>query len=358
MTSESARRTRLATREEEDPIRPEEETVASAVPPGRLRHVGSMGLALGLALFTTILLYRGIREVAAALAVAGVGVLGVALFHLAPMLADAIGWRRLLAGPAQPSVWAMVRARWIGEAVNGLLPVLQIGGNVVKAGLVARTGVPGARAGASVVVDVTLVVTSQVCFTLLGVGIFASHLGGGELWPTAATGAVLMAFALGGFYAVQRGGAFARLARGVERMGRGQWTSLVASGAALDHAIVELYADRRAVAVAWAWHLVSWLVGVGEVWLALRCLGHPVHLADAVLLESLGQAVRAAAFAVPGALGIQEGGFLALGSALGIPPTTALALSLVKRVREIVLGVPGLAFWQLGMSSIQERERC
>jgi putative membrane protein len=317
-----------------------------------------MGLALGLALFTTILLYRGLREVAAALAVAGAGVFGVALFHVAPLIADALGWRRLLAGPTQPSIWTMVRARWIGEAVNGLLPVLQIGGNVVKAGLVARAGVPGPCAGASVVVDVTLVVTSQVCFTVLGVIIFAAHLGGGELWPAAATGAVLMACALGGFYAVQRGGAFERLARGVQRMGRGQWTSLVANGAALDDAIGALYADRRAVAAAWAWHLASWLVGVGEVWLALRCLGHPVALADAVLLESLGQAVRAAAFAVPGALGIQEGGFLALGSALGIPPTTALALSLVKRVREIVLGAPGLAAWQFGTSPVGEREQC
>ncbi|MDX6769446.1 MAG: TIGR00374 family protein, partial [Elusimicrobiota bacterium] len=64
-------------------------------------------------------------------------------------------------------------------------------------------------------------------------------------------------------------------------------------------------------------------------------------------LESLGQAVRAAAFAIPGALGVQEGGYLVLGGLLGIAPDTALALSLTKRFRELVLGLPGLLVWQL-----------
>jgi uncharacterized membrane protein YbhN (UPF0104 family) len=87
-------------------------------------------------------------------------------------------------------------------------------------------------------------------------------------------------------------------------------------------------------------------VGAGEVWLALHFLGHPIGFERALLLESLGQAVRTAAFVVPGALGIQEGGYLVLGTVLGLTPETALALSLAKRVREIVLGVPGLVVWQ------------
>jgi putative membrane protein len=321
--------------------------VVPVEPARRFGRVGYAGLALGLATFTALIAYRGIAEVAAAVAVAGLGVFGVAAFHLLPMLADALGWRRLLAAGNRPGVGTMLWARWVGESVNGLLPVLQLGGNVVKARLVAQRGVPGVRAGASVVVDVTLVVTSQMLFTLLGLGLLGVRLGGGGLWPAAATGAVLMALALAGFHAFQRRQGFSRLARRIERLTSGQWTSLVANADALDRAVADLYADRRTVAAAWSWHLLSWVVGVGEVWLALWCLGRPVDLATAALLESLGQAVRAAAFAVPGALGVQEGGFLALGAALGIPPTTALALSLVKRVRELALGLPGLLSWQL-----------
>ena len=312
-----------------------------------MRRIGYAGLALGLAAFTGLIAYRGVHEVVDAVAVAGAGVFVVAAFHVIPMMGDAIGWRRLLAGPGQPGIGTMLWARWIGESVNGLLPVLQVGGNVEKARTVARHGVPGAPAGASVVVDVTLVVTSQMVFTLLGLALLAARLGGGGIWPAAAAGTALMAVALGGFHAFQRRGGFARLARGVERMGSHEWSSLVTNATALDAAVAALYADRRAIGAAWAWHLASWVVGVGEGWLALWFLGQPVDLATAALLESLGQAVRAAAFAVPGALGIQEGGFLALGAALGIPPTTALALSLVKRVRELTLGIPGLVSWQL-----------
>lgn len=324
----------------------EEGSDASRDGRGPLARVGSVGLALGIALFTGLVAHRGVGEILAALAVAGAEVFGVAAFHVVPMLADALGWRRLL-GPDAPGVGTMLWARWLGESVNGLLPVLQVGGNVVKANALAERGVPGVRAGASVVVDVTLVVTSQMLFTLLGLGLLAARIGGGGAWPTAAAGALVMALALAAFYAFQRRGGFALLARGVERVMQGQWTSLVAGANALDRAVAETYADRRAIAVAWSWHLASWVMGVGEVWLALWCLGHPVDLATAVLLESLGQAVRAAAFAVPGALGIQEGGYLALGAALGIPPTTALALALVKRVRELTLGIPGLVSWQL-----------
>ena len=57
--------------------------------------------------------------------------------------------------------------------------------------------------------------------------------------------------------------------------------------------------------------------------------------------------MRAAAFAIPGALGVQEGGYVLLGQVLGIGPETSLALSLSKRVRELTLGIPGLVAWQI-----------
>ena len=59
-----------------------------------------------------------------------------------------------------------------------------------------------------------------------------------------------------------------------------------------------------------------------------------------------GYAVRATGFLVPGALGIQEGGFMMLAALVGIPAQLGLALSLARRVREMMLGVPALLAWQ------------
>ena len=76
-------------------------------------------------------------------------------------------------------------------------------------------------------------------------------------------------------------------------------------------------------------------------------MGHPVSLIEALILESLTQAVRAAAFVVPAGLGVQEGGLVLIGGALGLSPDLSLALSLAKRFRELIVGLPGLLVWQL-----------
>ena len=92
--------------------------------------------------------------------------------------------------------------------------------------------------------------------------------------------------------------------------------------------------------------IVGWVIGTGEVWMATRVLGHPLNLIDSFILESLSSGVRGAAFMVPGALGAQESGMVLFGALLGLPADLALAVSLTKRVRELALGLPGLAAWQ------------
>jgi uncharacterized membrane protein YbhN (UPF0104 family) len=80
----------------------------------------------------------------------------------------------------------------------------------------------------------------------------------------------------------------------------------------------------------------------------MAALGQPVTVVDALIIESLGMAIRTAAFPIPGALGVQEGGLIVLGGLLGIDPAVALALALIKRVRELAWGVPGVVLWQAG----------
>src|SRR5262245_6339608 len=159
---------------------------------GSIAPTAYAGLALGLALFTVLIGYQGAREVGGALAAAGPGLLLVAAFHVVPMLANALGWRSLFQRDRRLPVAAMLRARWIGESINGLLPVLQVGGNVVKAQQVAARGIDVPTAGASVVVDVMLMVSTQVVFTLLGSALLLVVAGGGELLWSALIGAGTM----------------------------------------------------------------------------------------------------------------------------------------------------------------------
>jgi len=95
--------------------------------------------------------------------------------------------------------------------------------------------------------------------------------------------------------------------------------------------------------------------------LACHYLGHDVSLWQGIILESLSQAMKSAGFAIPGGLGVQEGGLLLLAPLCGLPAEDALALSLLKRLREMVLGVPALIAWhpiaaRAGMRSASDRE--
>jgi len=304
-------------------------------------------LTIGLIIFTVLIVYHGVADVAAALAVAGWGLLWVALFHLLPMVLAAVAWFMLLERRSRPPFRAMLFVRWISESVKGLLPVAQVGGDLVKARLIAHRGLPGEVAGASVVVDLTLSVVTQIIFTLIGVALLLS-VGAPKLLMPIVISVGVMGVLMTAFYFLQRRGLFGGIMGIVSRLSeKRDYHSLTGGAKALDTVINNIYRDRSALFSSSLWRLAAWIVGAGEVWLALYFLDAPTTLTNALLLESLGQAVRSAAFLVPGALGVQEGGYLLLGGLVGLSPEVALALSLTKRVRVLLLGVPGLIAWQI-----------
>ncbi|UCG13492.1 MAG: flippase-like domain-containing protein [Deltaproteobacteria bacterium] len=311
-----------------------------------MRKSAYLLLLAGLALFTVLIGYHGLNDVIGALAVAGWGLVWVSLFHVLPLAVESVAWGKLWHSD-RPSLLVLLWACWIGEAVNGLLPVAQVGGDLIRARLLVHRNISGAMAGASVVVEVTISVFTLIIFSLLGVWLLLD-VGGQDVVLAVLIGLGILGSLMTAFYLAQRRGLFARIARALVRLaGDRDWDVLVGGAAALDQAILGIYQDRHALFSSSVWRLVSWLVGTGEVWLAMYFLGAPVSLTHALLLESLGQAIRAAAFLIPGALGVQEGGYLVLGSLLGISPQVALALSLTKRVRYLLLGLPALVAWQI-----------
>lgn len=305
-----------------------------------------LALALGLGAFTALLVYEGAGQVLQTFALAGWGVLLVAAFHGVPLLLDSAAMGVVMQAP--PPWRRVVRARWIGEAVNGLLPVAQMGGPMVMARLLARFGAGRADAGAAVVVATTQQMLSQAAFALIGMVALAAHASDRKLLYALLVGIGLFGANAVWFYSLQQRGLFARLARLLNRFSSGrEWLDFSGGAEALDAAVQGAYARRGVGLTSFLLNLAGWIAGVGEVWLALAFLGHPVSLGNALMLESLGQAIRGIAFAIPGALGVQEGGYVLLGALVGLPPPAALALSLMKRARELLLGIPALVYWQL-----------
>jgi putative membrane protein len=300
--------------------------------------LGAIGLALAAALF----LRYGWDDILAAFAVAGWGMVWLILWRSVSLATSAEAWRILYTPSRRPGPLRATLYRWICEAVNSMLPVGQVGGDLVRAKLAATEG-HGAESGAAVVVDMTLALLVEILFTIAALGTMLSLGIGGAAGPLAAVLAVSAAGA-SAFMAIQKRGLFALLAKAVALVARGgDWSRLLGGAQAIDSEVRSLWRRRRDLAAALVWHGLSTASRVGEVWLALHLLGHPVGWGEALIIEGLSATLRSAAFLVPGGLGVQEGSLLVLCAMVGIGPEAALALALMKRVREIIAGSLGLA---------------
>lgn len=263
------------------------------------------------------------------------------------LLLDVAGWRVLFIRPCD-----LLRLFWIAtvrEGINRLLPVANIGGEVVGVHMLIRQGVAAPEAAASVVVETLLSLASQFIFATIGL-VCLVQLAGLAPLPSAIflslglSLAVILAFAV----LLKHGSAFHQVERAATALLRALWREGPRfNGRSLDAAIEYLLASPQRLLTASLWQIVGLLVGCTETWLALRWLGHPVSAGAAIALESLTQAARSVFFVIPSGLGIQEAGLIGLGRLIGIDAEVAISLSLAKRLREILFGLPALGVWQL-----------
>jgi glycosyltransferase 2 family protein len=311
-----------------------------------MKYAGAALALAGIALAIALFVREGIAAVVDLLLAAGPGLVLAAMFHLAPMALNARAWQLLLPGVERTSLRTMTWATWIRESVNGLLPVGRIGGEVVAYRILRRSLIRRTSAAASLIADMALSVVSQAGFALLGIGLLLM-LGATTLaTPRLLAGLAVMVVLGVAFALVQRAGVMSAVTRVLNRIFAGRLNAAITQSLRLDQAMREIYSRRRDVAACLGWQMAGWIAGAGEIWLALYFLGQHRSVLDAIAIEALIQAISSAAFLVPGALGVQEGGFLLIGAALGIDGATALALATARRLRDLIVFLPGLVAWQ------------
>jgi putative membrane protein len=309
-----------------------------------------VGGTLGAVLTVWLLARFGLGHVLALLHQAGWGIVLVIAFHAIQVGFCAAAWSAI-AGRAltKPSLSQFAVLRWVREGVNSLLPVAQVGGEFVAARLLCRRGMTLTRATACTVCDLSTEMVTQIAFTVAGLLILLillALLGRSHVTDEVVGGLGLACLAALGFIGGQWFGLASLLERGLTRLGAQFGWQGMGEIAGLHAAITGLYRSPDSVGLALLYQSISWLLGAVEVCLALHFLGHDVSLAEGLVIESLSQAVKATGFIVPGALGISEGGFIVVGALFGLSPQVSIALALIKRLREIVLGLPALAAWQ------------
>jgi putative membrane protein len=306
-----------------------------------------ISLALGLGVVIALIAIEGAGTIASLLAGAGWKLILLVPLQALPLFLDVLGWRSVILGRVRlPALFLIACIR---QAINRLLPVANVGGELVGIRLLAQQGVAGASAGASIVVELLLSLFAQYIFVAIGVVCLISRTVGARVPPALGIGLAAFLPPLVLMIVIVRSGrVFHRVEQLAKRLLR-PWLDLHREfdhGARVDAAVRETFGARGRLLWALGWQIAGLIAGCSETWLALRWLGHPVGFSDALVLESLTQAARSVFFIVPSALGVQEAGLIGAGLLLGLGPDVALALSLAKRMREVLFGLPSLLAWQ------------
>jgi putative membrane protein len=307
-----------------------------------LRIALYVGALVGVALLVLLAVRVDLAAMVHVLTLAGWPLLWLLPFRVFYFLPYALGWGILLRGVEGGSRAGLGYLFWVvtvREAVDRLLPVASVGGGVIGVRLLRWRGLPVAQVGASIIVEILLTLFAMYLFFVMGVLLLFQ---GGES-PLEHSHLLLalvvtLPVPLGTAWLLRYGSRFL-----IGLVGENSLSEGVAS---LDRAIRATLSRHRALLVTGFLQFGGLLSGSFEIWFVLRLFRHPVDWRAAIVVESLTQAVRHLAFVIPAGLGVQEAALVVFGRTFGIDAELALAVSMAKRVREILLGVVSLLSWQ------------
>jgi putative membrane protein len=328
------------------PARPHLLAPSAAGKSPALKKLSIVLALMGLLLGTALIGWFGFGRV-----IAGVQRVGWADFalivgwQLALFVILGLAWDAIVPPREARRPWVFVWGRMVRDAATNCLPFSQVGGFVFGARAATLHGVSWSLATASTVVDVTAEFLAQLAFTAIGLGILLARAPNSSLTVPLEVGLGLAVVAGVVLIWLQRAAAplFASLGRRIA----GRWFEDAQDRVQVLQAELSLiYGHAGRLAVGFMGHLLGW-IGTGVAgWIAYRALGVPIEFDDALAIEALLSAAAAVAFLVPVNAGVQEAGYAGLGAIFGVPPELSLGVSLIRRARDIAVGVPILLVWQ------------
>ncbi len=311
---------------------------------------------LGLALLTAITAWLGVGHVLSAMQ--RIGVSGFAALVLAQLVIDGglgVAW---FASCPELGLIRTIAARAVRDAAGNCLPFSQLGGMAIgiraTCGGVGRYGkrvsIHWPEAVSTNIVDITTEVLGQIAFILVALLCLLGHQGAGRfIWPVIG-GMGFLAIGITGFiWTQQRGGAaVSRFANFFGKHIAESWRDSLIDNMDLFQARLDaLWARPGRIALGAGLHFLCWIGSAGITWLAFTLLGAHLSFPSAIAIEGVVCGIMSASFLVPASLGVQEAAYVTLGIIFGIDAKISLGLSLLRRGRDIAIGIPVIAAWQI-----------
>ena len=155
-------------------------------------------------------------------------------------------------------------------------------------------------------------------------------------------GAVLLSLGSMGFAVVQVTGS-----RWMGRLSDRLFPASVSHVQGFHAAIAALYARKDRVLVSMLLQWAGWMASGLWLWVMLKVMGQPTSLWTAIAIQALVEGLRSATVFIPASVGVQEAGYAVLAPVFGLTPEIGIAVSLLRRARDLVVAIPVLLVWQL-----------
>ena len=290
----------------------------------------------GIAVLAGLAFWAGLPAIGRAFAAVGVdGFSLVVLIHIPLIALLGTAWWSIGGTNPRATLPSFIAARLARDSVAELLPFSQVGGFAAGIHVLSLTGI-AARAGAlSLFADLLMEFFAKLPYAIAGLALLI-WLRPGSAVPSylLLTLAVLMGVPLLAW--LLRDVLLRLVPRCLHR-----WVGASAETSGLRSLLV-----LEDVAPSGLLHALCWGLGGLEAWVTLRLMGISVTPAEALAIDSLVTSLRTFGFFMPAALGVQEAAYVLVCALFGLNPGVAMAFSLVRRARDILLGLIGLAVWQ------------
>ncbi len=302
-------------------------------------------LIVGCAIFTVLIYKVGPSTIYHQLIVLKWKISLLLLPFLLVFVLDTLGWKYAFT-KVKISFKDLFLIRLAGESVNWTVPSANFAGEPMKAYLLKKHNVSMVDGMASVVISKTIMIISQIIFVMIGVFflLFKLNVSGSRLISSIAI--ILLGIPIIMLIVfIQKQGLFAFLLK-LLRMFRIKIRYIEEREERLielDKNIYQFYSHNKKKAFySFIYYFLGWVAGMIEVFLILYLLNIPVDTVSAYIIESLSTAAKGVTSFIPGSVGGQEGGIIAIFVSLKLSASIALTFGILKRFRELIWTGAGL----------------
>jgi hypothetical protein len=317
-----------------------------------MKYLNLLYLAVGVALLIIIFNETNFSEVWSLVSKLGwQGIVGILIVYAIGFSTDVATWLFCFINIPIKYSWfyRLFCVRIVGEAFNRITPFVSLGGEPLKAKILQNYyRISYQDSTISLILSTTIDTLGLIIFLTIGfVLLLNNNVLSIEFKGLAGLGLITLSFGIIVFFLIQRSQIVSKITNWLEQFSWSkQFQDLLELVKETDSRLAGFYSDQKyRFRGSFACAFLNWPLGVVEIYLTMHLLGENITIKDAWIVEAMAQLARNATFFIPASIGTQEGAFLLVCDGITGSSSFGIAVSIVRRFRELIWILLGLIVW-------------